>query len=211
MIFSKGELHNNYWKEVDKSRDSDTIDPITNIRTKIEYRSEYGIMKKITTRYVRKRKEPKIRLPFGDVSKMTTSLGETFYLTLDGVRKEEDDQLQIITQVTKAFKGGNNRTDDQVATNIAEYEAIRHNKYAVRTIKIMKLGEYLTELDIYKLFISTGHISYLKLQKDFKTGKSKGYGFITFKDEKSVDLAIQNMSKNLYKSENQIIGVKKIV
>ena len=65
----------------------------------------------------------------------------------------------------------------------------------------------LSETAICDLFQIFGEVTGCKLVKDPDTGKSKGYGFVEFRDPKSAKLAIKEM--NGYRIAGRHIAVTK--
>lgn len=52
----------------------------------------------------------------------------------------------------------------------------------------------MTEGDIITVFSQYGTIVDIKLQRDKNTGKSIGYGWLAYEDQKSTNLAVDNLS-----------------
>lgn len=52
----------------------------------------------------------------------------------------------------------------------------------------------LSEGDIVTIFSQFGEPTHINLIRDKDTGKSKGYGFLKYEDQRSTDLAVDNMS-----------------
>ena len=63
----------------------------------------------------------------------------------------------------------------------------------------------LTEGDVITIFSQYGEIVDINLIRDKETGKSKGYGFLAFEDQRSTVLAIDNL--NGYKLLNRMLRV----
>jgi RNA-binding motif X-linked protein 2 len=51
----------------------------------------------------------------------------------------------------------------------------------------------VTEGDIVTIFSQYGEPTWIKLQRDKETGKSKGFAFLKYEDQKSTDLAVDNL------------------
>ena len=49
----------------------------------------------------------------------------------------------------------------------------------------------ITEFDLYNMFKNVGKIENIAIMKDFNTQKLKGFGFIVFKDENSLNNALK--------------------
>lgn len=56
------------------------------------------------------------------------------------------------------------------------------------------LVQKLSEGDILCVFSQWGEIEYMNLCRDEDTGKSKGYAFIKYEDQRSTDLAVDNFN-----------------
>jgi len=64
----------------------------------------------------------------------------------------------------------------------------------VTKIFVGNLNFQMTEDDLENLFSQFGKISELKMIKDFETGRSKGFGFITYSAQQEAELAISSMN-----------------
>lgn len=60
-------------------------------------------------------------------------------------------------------------------------------------IFIANLDHRLSEGDVATIFSQYGEPVFLKLARDRDTGKSKGYGWLKYEDQRSCDLAVDNM------------------
>ncbi|KAL6940494.1 hypothetical protein ACO0QE_004398 [Hanseniaspora vineae] len=64
-----------------------------------------------------------------------------------------------------------------------------------KTIFVGRLPYDLDEVELSKHFIKFGEIAKFRLVKDVKTGKSRGYGFITYKSEMSLRRAFDEIGE----------------
>ena len=64
-----------------------------------------------------------------------------------------------------------------------------------------------TELDLLRLFSPFGKIVSTKIYGDRKTGKSRGFGFVSFDNVDSADVAIQKMDG--FEIESKVLQVQK--
>ena len=64
-----------------------------------------------------------------------------------------------------------------------------------------------TEIDLMSLFSPFGKIVSTKIYRDRKTGKSRGFGFVSFDNVESADVAIQKMDG--YEIESKVLQVQK--
>jgi RNA-binding motif protein, X-linked 2 len=73
-------------------------------------------------------------------------------------------------------------------------EASWHKDYAdTAFIYIGGLDERLTEGDVITIFSQYGEPVYLNLVRDKETGKSRGFAFLKYEDQRSCDLAVDNL------------------
>lgn len=66
-----------------------------------------------------------------------------------------------------------------------------------------------TEKKLCELLESYGKVLALRIISDRETGKSKGYGFVTFENEEQATKAIDNLDNTEF--DGRRIGVKKAV
>ena len=64
----------------------------------------------------------------------------------------------------------------------------------------------VTDADLKTLFTACGHIVSAKVYIDKQTGKSKGFGFVSYDSVLSARLAIETM--NGFKVDNKILRVR---
>ena len=84
-----------------------------------------------------------------------------------------------------------NRQEIEAGVSI---EGSWHNDYRdTAYIYIGGLPFNLTEGDIITIFSQFGEPTYLNLQRDKETGKSRGFAFLKYEDQRSTDLAVDNM------------------
>jgi RNA-binding motif protein, X-linked 2 len=73
-------------------------------------------------------------------------------------------------------------------------EASWHRDYAdTAFIYIGGLDERLTEGDVITIFSQYGEPVYINLVRDKETGKSRGFAFLKYEDQRSCDLAVDNL------------------
>ena len=60
-----------------------------------------------------------------------------------------------------------------------------------RTIFVGRLNYETTQDRLYKEFEIFGHVEIVRIVKNTKTGKSNGYAFVEFRDERSADNAVR--------------------
>lgn len=78
--------------------------------------------------------------------------------------------------------------------NAVSIEASWHNDYRdTAYVYIGGLDFKLTEGDILTIFSQFGEPTYLNLIRDKESGKSKGFAFMKYEDQRSTDLAVDNL------------------
>ena len=84
----------------------------------------------------------------------------------------------------------NQRELDQVIAP----EASWHNDYRdTAYVFFGGLPYELSEGDVITIFSQFGEPVFIKLVRDTHTGKSKGFGFLRYEDQRSTDLAVDNL------------------
>lgn len=87
------------------------------------------------------------------------------------------------------------RMNQQELDGNVSFEASWHQKYKSSAwIYIGGLYETLSEGDILCVFSQVGEIEDIHLIRDVETGKSKGFAFLKYHDQKSTVLAIDNFN-----------------
>ena len=76
-----------------------------------------------------------------------------------------------------------------------------------RKLFIGNLSFKIKEDDLEDMFSEFGDIEEVVLVKDRNTNRSKGFGFVTFFDEKSADLAISGMNKKEIEGRELTVNV----
>uniref|UniRef100_A0A914WHQ7 RRM domain-containing protein n=1 Tax=Plectus sambesii TaxID=2011161 RepID=A0A914WHQ7_9BILA len=94
------------------------------------------------------------------------------------------------------IKNLNKINDREIALGVAGQAGKSwHQKYADSAwIFVGGLPYNLTEGDIIAVFSQYGEIVNINLIRDQKTGKSKGFGFICFEDQRSTILSVDNLN-----------------
>ena len=95
---------------------------------------------------------------------------------------------------TAKIKQIQNLNEEELIHNIS-YSASWHSKYKNSAyIFISNFPYELTEGDLVIIFSQYGEIVDCRIIRDSKTGKSKGFGFICYEDQRSTILAIDNLN-----------------
>lgn len=83
----------------------------------------------------------------------------------------------------------------ELSHSLSSTTASWHNDYRSSPyIFIGGLDSKLTEGDIIVVFSQFGEVVDLNLVRDKETGQSKGFGFLAFEDQRSTDLAVDNLN-----------------
>ena len=84
---------------------------------------------------------------------------------------------------------------DELTHNIAGTTASWHEQYKGNAwVFVGGLVENLTEGDVLAVCSQYGEIEDFHLVRDEDTGKSKGFGFLKYEDERSTVLAVDNLN-----------------
>ena len=95
---------------------------------------------------------------------------------------------------TAKIKQIQNLNEEELKHNIP-YSASWHSKYKNSAyIYISNFPYELTEGDLAIIFSQYGEIVDCRIVRDSKTGKSKGFGYICYEDQRSTILAIDNLN-----------------
>ncbi|GJQ13251.1 hypothetical protein GpartN1_g5042.t1 [Galdieria partita] len=96
-------------------------------------------------------------------------------------------------QTTKSILQANEK--ELELGQIGGYGSSWHDKYAHSSyIFVGNLPFELTEGDLLVVFEQYGHIADVHLVRDQETGKSKGFAFIGYEDQRSTILAVDNFN-----------------
>lgn len=95
--------------------------------------------------------------------------------------------MQSIKQIARLNQA---ELDASVAPSASWHTDYRDTAY----IHIGGLDTRLSEGDALTIFSQYGDISWVKLARDRETGKSRGFGWVKYEDQRSCDLAVDNLS-----------------
>ncbi len=85
--------------------------------------------------------------------------------------------------------------DEELAKGVSGTDASWHAQYTGNAwVYAGGLSEELTEGDVLAVFSQYGEIEDLHLVRDKETGKSKGFAFLKYEDERSTILAVDNFN-----------------
>ncbi|KAJ1944439.1 RNA-binding protein Cwf29, partial [Kickxella alabastrina] len=83
-----------------------------------------------------------------------------------------------------------NETESRLGTTASWHDEYKDSAY----IFIGGLPFGLTEGDVICVFSQFGEVININLVRDKDTGKSKGYGFLQYEDQRSTVLAVDNLN-----------------
>ncbi len=78
-----------------------------------------------------------------------------------------------------------------------------------RELYVGNINYQVKPYELRKLFDQYGEIESLKIIRDPKTKRSKGYGFVKFYEEKDAEAALKNVNATLYKGRELCIDYAK--
>lgn len=84
---------------------------------------------------------------------------------------------------------------------------ISNHELINKEIFVGGIGVVINERDLYNYFRQYGKIEEVTIKVNLKTGHSKGYGFVQFKDVKSADRVIQTNGSHFI--ANKKVNVKR--
>ena len=120
----------------------------------------------------------------------------------DIVKKEEytelkDEKLKI---VCKKCNGSHwSRICDSFVEKEKDVKQVSPQKTTIKTtIQITKLGNDVTEADLYELFSTIATVKRIFIPKDYETQNSRGFGFATFTSEKDTENIIKRFNNYPY-------------
>ena len=91
---------------------------------------------------------------------------------------------------TKAISGINN---NELEMGVSA-EASWHNQFNSAYIYVGWISHFMNEGELSVVFSQYGDIVDVRLIRDRKTGKSKGFAFICYEDQRSAVLAVDNFN-----------------
>ena len=93
------------------------------------------------------------------------------------------------------MKNLNKLNDNEISMGTVGTSKSWHNQYRESAwVFFGGMPFELTEGDIICIFSQYGEIVNINLIRDKTSGKSKGYGFICYEDQRSTDLAVDNFN-----------------
>lgn len=79
--------------------------------------------------------------------------------------------------------------ENSISPNASWHTDYRDTAY----VFVANLDQRLSEGDVCTIFSQYGEPTFFKLARDRDTGKSKGYGWLRYEDQRSCDLAVDNL------------------
>ena len=181
----------------DPEINEDTFDPETSIRTIVTYHvNDEGKRVKCTQRFKQtkntrmvpkgvyeRRKLAKFGQAANGKSVTTIDHVNVIRLTLSGKKKEPEPDLEV-DDVKIELK--------TLEQRVAHSQTMKGDQYF--TVKVSNLTEDATERDLDNLFGRFGYVFVLKLARDWETGKSRGFGFVSFIKKDAAERATQALN-----------------
>jgi len=98
------------------------------------------------------------------------------------------------TATTKPSSATNGHHSSTNATNNATTVPKHNKKFEIQNVYIGSIDRCVTQAQLFALFSQFGSLEKVSLQVDTTTGLSRGFAFLSFRDVKDANLAIQTMS-----------------
>lgn len=86
-----------------------------------------------------------------------------------------------------------------------------HKEISTRKLFISNLRDHIREDNLLEAFSFAGEIEDVIISRDPRTQKSKGFGFILFKNKASVSLILQGQSKRIMRVKGSTVVVKECI
>ncbi|KTW26337.1 hypothetical protein T552_02822 [Pneumocystis carinii B80] len=96
--------------------------------------------------------------------------------------------IPIIVQLTEAEKNRQAKADAMISTGGRQGDAPFHRLY------VGNIHFNLTEDDLRQIFEPFGELEFVQLQKEHDTGRSRGYGFVQYRDPAQARDALEKMN-----------------
>lgn len=91
----------------------------------------------------------------------------------------------------------------------APYDSLANSQNTRGTLFVGSLPKSFQQYELKKYFSQFGEITRVRLLKDKKTGKSRGYGFVEFKVLSSAEIAAETMDNYLLAGTNMKVQILK--
>lgn len=98
--------------------------------------------------------------------------------------------MNPLTQIRNTQKATQRERDLGLTANASWHDRFKHSAY----IYVGGLDYELTEGDLLAVFAQYGEVVDVNLIKDKQTGKSRGFAFLAYENQKSTILAVDNLS-----------------
>jgi len=178
-----------------------------------------GIREKVTRKYQPNKNKPdteaflfklrrkhRIIKPFGRATNndgCTIFSTEDVYIT-DPNLEEKDDTVAILKNNMAKVRMKHLNKRDLI---IPMEEPLRYKPPMISNIipdelvtqlRVSNLTKDAEELDLRELFGSFGRITRVFIAKEYTTGESRGFGFVTFRDRQDAECALENLNGHGY-------------
>ncbi len=87
----------------------------------------------------------------------------------------------------------------------------KYNRNEDSTVKVNNFPDYTTEDDLFQLFSACGQVHRVNIVCDQVTGKSRGFGFVSFRRKESAEYAVKNLHRFGFHHSflNVVLSIKK--
>ncbi|KAJ3125664.1 Polyadenylate-binding protein 4 [Nowakowskiella sp. JEL0407] len=76
-----------------------------------------------------------------------------------------------------------------------------------KNLYIKNLEEHIDNLELFNMFRKYGRIVSARVMRDDSTGKSKGFGFVSFENDDQAKSALQEMNGRRYGAKNLVVNI----
>lgn len=171
-----------------------------------------GNREKVTRKYQPIKNEPntkaflsklrrKHQKPFGRATKndgCTIVSSDQVYIT-DPNTAEKDDTVTLLKNNMVKIRYRGKKSDVYKPPLLCKYKPPKNiPDELVTQLRVSNLTEDAEEMDLRELFGTFGRITRVFIAKDHTTGKSRGFGFVTFRDRRDAESALEALNGHGY-------------
>ena len=98
--------------------------------------------------------------------------------------------MNPLTQIKNTQKATQREIDAGISESASWHAQFKHSAY----VFVGGLDYGLSEGDVLAVFAQYGEVVDLNLCRDKETGKQKGFAFLAYEDQRSTNLAVDNLS-----------------
>ncbi|KAI8854825.1 hypothetical protein BC829DRAFT_439090 [Chytridium lagenaria] len=95
------------------------------------------------------------------------------------------------------------------AWNSAQQQSFDYSNVALdsRNLYVKNLEDHVDNLELFNLFRAYGRIVSARVMRDDSTGRSKGFGFVSFETEQMAQRALMELNGRRYGSKNIVVNI----